>query len=124
MECEETEPQENMETLVENMENFRNNEQFIIETKHSYPKRNSNSEFSHGGNMNIIIENLDPSRLPAIIIENESKNLSNTIKFNDNPSVCENGTSSGVTRGQGVVICVLARAFVRDRIQMVKDSDT
>ena len=93
-ECEETEPQENMEISVENMENLReaffllkaslrNIEQFNIETKHSYPKINSNSssksKFKHGVEMNSL-ENLDLSRLPlTIIIENESKNLPNTI---------------------------------------------
>ena len=70
-----------------------------------------------------IIEHLDPIRLPALI-ENESKNLPNTIKFSDNPSLCENDTSSGITGGQGVVEHVLACAFERDRDKMVTDSDT
>ena len=59
-------------------------------------------------------QNLDPRRLPELI-EKESKNLPNAFKLIDNPSLCESKTSSGITGGQGVVKCVLARALERER---------
>ena len=97
------------------MEKLENSEQFIIEAKHTFSRINSNSEFRQEFNINII-ENLDPSRLPALI----TKMKANTYQMQlnlviNNPSLCENDTSSGITGSQGVVKRVVARPFERDR---------